>query len=171
MSGYYLKCDNNIIAGVGDKVTIYYKYNYPSDTGVIERITDRYVFLSTSTDEFNIKISKDIIDKVGYVCAVHRDDEMLTPNEVREKIGLDPIPDKVNHPSHYKSETGLEAIDAIEAFTFDLKGIEAFDTGNALKYICRWKKKNGLEDLKKAQWYLNHLIKHVENLEKENELS
>ena len=102
---------------------------------------------------------------------MHRDDEMLTPNEVREKTGLDPIPDKVNHPSHYKSETGLEAIDVIEAFTFDLNGIEAFDTGNTLKYICRWKKKNGLEDLKKAQWYLNHLIKHVENLEKENELS
>ena len=171
MSMYYLKCSNNTIAGVGDKVTIYYKYDYPSDTGVIERITDRYVFLSTSTDEFNIRISKDIITKVRYICTVHRDDEILTPNEVREKIGLDPIPDKVNHPSHYKSETGLEAIDVIEAFTFDLNGIEAFDTGNALKYICRWKKKNGLEDLKKAQWYLNHLIKHVENLEKENELS
>ena len=176
MSSRYLKCDNNIIAGVGDKVTIYYKYDYPSDTGVIEHITDRYVFLSTSTNEFNIRISKNNIAKVRYICTVHGDDEMLTPemltpNEVREKIGLDPIPDKVNHPLHYKSETGLEAIDVIEAFTFDLKGIEAFDTGNALKYICRWKNKNGLEDLKKAQWYLNHLIKHVENLEKENELS
>ena len=64
MSSCYLKCDNNIIAGVGDKVTIYYKYNYPSDTGVIEHITDRYVFLSTSTNEFNTRISKDIIDKV-----------------------------------------------------------------------------------------------------------
>lgn len=176
MSRYCLKCINDIIAGVGDKVTIYYKYDYRGDTGVIERITDRYVFLNTSTSEFNIKISKDIIDKVKYICTVHGNDEMLTPNEVREKIGLDPIldnikSDNINHPSHYKSETGLEAIDAIEAFTFDLKGIEAVDTGNVLKYICRWKKKNGLEDLKKAQWYLNHLIKHVENLEKENELS
>lgn len=70
----------------------------------------------------------------------------------------------VNHPDHYKSETGLEAIDVIEAFTFDLMGIEAVDTGNALKYLCRWKKKNGLEDLKKAKWYLEHLIKHVESL-------
>ena len=31
----------------------------------------------------------------------------------------------VSHPSHYQSETGLEVIDVIEAFTFDLKGIEA----------------------------------------------
>lgn len=76
--------------------------------------------------------------------------------------------DLVNHPAHYMSETGMEAIDVIEAFTFDLKGIEATDTGNVLKYMCRWKNKNGLQDLKKAKWYLEHLIKHVELLEKEN---
>ena len=40
----------------------------------------------------------------------------------------------VSHPSHYQSETGLEVIDVIEAFTFDLKGIEATDTGNIIKY-------------------------------------
>ena len=74
----------------------------------------------------------------------------------------------VEHPSHYISETGLETIDVIEAFTFDLKGIEATDTGNIIKYICRWKQKNGLQDLKKAMWYLNHLINHVEKIEKEN---
>lgn len=79
-----------------------------------------------------------------------------------------PKADMVNHPAHYKSETGLEVIDVIEAFTFDLKGIEATDTGNVIKYICRWNNKNGLEDLKKAQWYLNHLISHVEKMKKEN---
>lgn len=76
--------------------------------------------------------------------------------------------DIVNHPDHYKSETGMEVIDVIEAFTFDLDGIEAFDTGNIIKYICRWKKKNGIQDLKKAKWYLEHLINHAEKLEKEN---
>ena len=74
----------------------------------------------------------------------------------------------VSQPPHYQSETGLEVIDVIEAFTFDLQGIEAIDTGNILKYICRWRKKNGLQDLKKAKWYLEHLIKHVEKLEKGN---
>ena len=43
----------------------------------------------------------------------------------------------VSHPSHYQSESGLEVIDVIEAFTSDLKGIEATDTGNVLKYMCR----------------------------------
>lgn len=74
----------------------------------------------------------------------------------------------VNHPPHYISETGIETIDVIEAFTFDLKGMEAVCTANILKYICRWKNKNGLQDLKKAQWYLDRLIEHVENLKKEN---
>ena len=77
----------------------------------------------------------------------------------------------VSHPSHYQSKTGLEVIDVIEAFTSDLKGIEATDTGNILKYMCRWKNKNGLQDLKKANWYLTHLIEHIENNKKENELS
>lgn len=76
--------------------------------------------------------------------------------------------DMVSHPPHYQSETGLEVIDVIEAFTADLKGIEATDTGNILKYMCRWNHKNGLEDLNKARWYLDHLIEHVENTKKEN---
>ena len=75
----------------------------------------------------------------------------------------------VSHPQHYQSNTGLEVIDVIEAFTFDLTGIEAVDTANVIKYICRWSKKNGVQDLKKAKWYLEHLINHVEKLEKENE--
>ena len=74
----------------------------------------------------------------------------------------------VSHPALYYSETGLEVIDVIEAFTFDLKGIEATDTGNVLKYMCRWKNKNGVQDLEKARWYLEHLIDHVKLLEEEN---
>lgn len=84
------------------------------------------------------------------------------------KVSSETKVDMVNHPSHYQSETGLEVFDVIEAFTFDLKGIEAVDTGNVIKYICRWKKKNGLEDLEKARWYLNRLIDHVQKLEEEN---
>lgn len=71
-------------------------------------------------------------------------------------------PDMVNHPPHYISESGIEVIDVIKAFTKDLKGFEATDTGNVIKYILRWKHKNGIEDLKKAQWYLNDLITELE---------
>ncbi|WP_407450057.1 DUF3310 domain-containing protein [Fibrobacter sp.] len=76
--------------------------------------------------------------------------------------GKKPV-DMVNHPPHYQSKSGLEVINVIEAFTADLKGIEATDTGNIIKYILRWPNKNGLEDLKKARFYINHLINHIEN--------
>ena len=71
--------------------------------------------------------------------------------------------DNVNHPKHYQSKNGLEVIDVIDAFTDDLTGMEAVCTGNALKYICRWKNKNGIEDIKKAIWYPNKLIEVKEN--------
>ena len=69
---------------------------------------------------------------------------------------------RVAHPAHYQTSNGLETIDVMEAFTEDMAGYEAVCTSNVLKYICRWKKKNGLEDLKKAEWYLKRLIEHIE---------
>lgn len=66
--------------------------------------------------------------------------------------------DNVNHPTHYTSGE-IECIDAIEAATQGLTGIEAVCTGNAIKYLWRWKLKNGSEDLQKARWYIDHLIK------------
>jgi len=69
--------------------------------------------------------------------------------------------DNVNHPTHYTAG-GIECIDALAAATAGLEGIEAVDTANAIKYLWRWKHKNGAEDLKKAQWYINHLIKQLE---------
>ena len=69
--------------------------------------------------------------------------------------------DSVNHPSHY-TQGGIECIDAIEAAVTGLIGIEAVLTAQIIKYIWRWKHKNGLEDLNKALWYLQKLIKTVE---------
>lgn len=71
----------------------------------------------------------------------------------------------VSHPSHYQTASGLEAIDVIEAFTDGLNGIEAVDTGNAIKYILRWKHKNGVQDIEKAIWYLTHLLSVLKNKE------
>lgn len=79
--------------------------------------------------------------------------------------GTESMDDPVNHPDHYQTKSGLETIQVIEAFTDGLEGIEAVCTANVIKYICRWKKKNGFQDLKKAQWYLNKLINHVEEKE------
>ena len=70
--------------------------------------------------------------------------------------------DYLVNPKHYKSDKGLECIDCIEGVVEGLTGIEATDTGNIMKYLWRWKNKDGVNDLKKAQWYINHLIAHVE---------
>ncbi|MGF7049134.1 hypothetical protein J2T13_003642 [Paenibacillus sp. DS2015] len=65
--------------------------------------------------------------------------------------------DNVNHPVHYTAGD-IECIDAIKAAVTGLIGIEAYNTGAAIKYLWSWKKKNGVEDLQKAQWYINRLI-------------
>lgn len=65
--------------------------------------------------------------------------------------------DTINHPSHYTAGK-VECIDAIESATEELTRIEAVCTGNVIKYLWRWKKKNGIEDLRKARWYLEKLI-------------
>jgi hypothetical protein len=63
--------------------------------------------------------------------------------------------DLVNDPPHYKSESGLESIQVIEAF--DL----GFNLGNAVKYILRCNKKgNKIQDLDKAIWYLKREIEN-----------
>lgn len=72
-------------------------------------------------------------------------------------IPADKQADVVNHPAHYTAG-GIECIDAIAAATTGLEGIEAACTANAIKYLWRWKHKNGLEDLRKARWYINHLL-------------
>ena len=72
------------------------------------------------------------------------------------------VKDNVNHPSHY-TQGSIECIDAIAEATKGLFGIEAVCIGNIFKYLWRWKFKNGLEDLEKAEWYLKRLIKEVKN--------
>lgn len=68
--------------------------------------------------------------------------------------------ERVNHPPHYNAG-GIECIDALEAATSGLQGIEAFCTANAIKYLWRWKLKNGEEDLQKAVWYINRIIQRA----------
>lgn len=70
--------------------------------------------------------------------------------------------DMVNHPSHY-TQGGIECIDCIKSATVGKVGIESFCVGNAIKYLFRYEEKNGIEDVKKARWYIDRLIKELEN--------
>ena len=67
--------------------------------------------------------------------------------------------DMVDSPPHY-NQAGIECIDAIVAATGE--GFEYYLQGNIMKYVWRYRYKNGTEDLKKARWYLDKLITEVE---------
>ena len=73
------------------------------------------------------------------------------------------IDDRVNSPSHY-TKGKQEVIDIIEDAINDAPSMPAaMSQGQVLKYMLRcWLKDNPLEDLKKARWYLNRLINHLE---------
>lgn len=70
-------------------------------------------------------------------------------------------PDNVNHPDHY-NQGGIECIDYIKQQLGDT--FDAYCQGNVIKYLHRWRYKNGLEDLRKAQWYLNAMVTAVEEI-------
>lgn len=64
--------------------------------------------------------------------------------------------DTVNKPAHY-NQSGIECIVAIEA-SMSNEQFCGYLKGNIIKYMWRYEDKNKIEDLKKAQWYLNKLI-------------
>ena len=70
--------------------------------------------------------------------------------------------DKVNHPDHYQNIAGVEAIDILNDVVKDLPGTQAALLWNSMKYLFRFQKKNGLDDLKKARNYLDYLIADME---------
>ena len=89
-------------------------------------------------------------------------DQAACENTQDNCCGKESNVDMVNHPSHY-TQGGIECIDALKAATVSKTGIEAVCTANAIKYLWRYEEKNGIEDVKKARWYIDRLIKELEN--------
>lgn len=93
------------------------------------------------------------------------EDEMLAADLERFKRKVDERfqkSDNVNHPKHY-TQGGIECIDAIKAATVGKSGVEAVCVANVVKYLWRYEEKNGVEDVKKARWYLERLISELES--------
>ena len=79
-----------------------------------------------------------------------------------EEVKMDEnVPDMVNHPQHY-TQGGIECIDALKAATVGKRGIEAVCVANVIKYLWRYEKKNGIEDVRKAKFYIERLLKELE---------
>lgn len=68
--------------------------------------------------------------------------------------------DPVNAPGHYTSG-GIETIDYMRAKMTD-EQFEGYLKGNIIKYVSRYEMKNGVQDVRKAEWYIKRLINHLE---------
>lgn len=75
--------------------------------------------------------------------------------------------DNIN-PHHYRKGK-IECIDAIESATTGKTGFEGALVANIIKYLWRYEEKNGLEDVKKTQWYINKLVQAVQEREENND--
>jgi transcriptional regulator with XRE-family HTH domain len=84
------------------------------------------------------------------------DGPYILPNEIVKLMPMPKEEDNVNHPAHY-TQGGIECIEAIKA-SMTASEFRGYLKGNAMKYMWRYQLKNGVEDLRKAQWYLNRLI-------------
>lgn len=89
------------------------------------------------------------------------DYELIGQREPVESSHPNPVHDNINHPLRY-TKGDVECIDAIKAATVGKTGIEAVDVGHVIRYLWRYEEKDGLESVKKAQWYIEHLIKQLE---------
>ena len=86
---------------------------------------------------------------------VDREEEKNTTRDT-EQVEVD----KVNSPPHYNNG-GMECIDYIQQQLDE--HFSSYCQGNVIKYLHRWRYKNGVEDLKKAEWYLKAMIRDIEN--------
>ncbi len=87
--------------------------------------------------------------------------DRYTDNRAPREVIAPPENDPVNQPAHYKHSGDIECIDGIEAMLTKEEFI-GYLRGNSLKYRWRYPYKNGTEDLKKAAWYEERLLKTLE---------
>ena len=88
-------------------------------------------------------------------------DHVFKNNDAELNIEPENNPDMVSHPKHY-AQGDIECIDALKAATVGKRGIEAVCVANVIKYLWRYEEKNGIEDVRKAKWYIERLLKELE---------
>lgn len=113
-----------------------------------------------SEKEINARVNGSTDDDPDY-CAHSYEQNGFCPEcgNTKTTVSAERMTDNIN-PSHYK-KGGIECVEAIKAATVGKTGIEAVCTANVIKYVWRYEDKNGVEDLRKALWYLERLIKEV----------
>jgi Protein of unknwon function (DUF3310). len=103
------------------------------------------------------KIEGYIVDSVEIIAERRKVDDLRSRTN---DANLQQAFDTVQRPVHY-NQSGIECIDAIAAAVKGKSGIEAACVANVIKYLWRYELKNGVEDVRKAQWYLDRLVKEL----------
>ena len=137
-----------------------------NNTAIIESMPfQRY----TVTDDNYFDYWNDYMENKTEYIGIKRqsnDVQQRKRGELNISVGMKTVPsdtnDTVNKPSHY-TYGKIETIEIVEQVTATYPVKIAFSIGNALKYISRAPFKNGVEDLKKAAWYLDRAIKKCED--------
>lgn len=103
----------------------------------------------------HISLLLDFINKYLETPKAQRDQEVY---DIYNRYGETEAPARdAIKPLHYVVNNGLQTIDLIEGMMTDHQA-KGFLIGNIIKYLSRYERKNGVEDLKKAKWYLERLI-------------
>ena len=139
---YGIDCSEymRLLGDHGAKV-IWQRPAYPEDLPFMDSINDQYAEIEQVRQAIKVK-SDHMVDAMSFGI-----------------MGVS-AKDNVNRPSHY-TKGKVECIDAIESATVGKTGIDAVCVANVIKYLWRYEEKNGLEDIKKAQWYLQKLIENT----------
>ena len=119
----------------------------------VKATTTLYVKSPLSAEEFEKQLKALLPQKLAL--------EPLPKEDRAIKMPESSKPDNVNHPKHY-CKGGVESIDFVRAAVSNLSGFEAVCVANIIKYMWRYKEKNGLEDVMKAAKYLEWLQEEVE---------
>ena len=152
--------------------------SHPDDKEIVKTVEDKLKRISEAPEQKPLVPPKNVEVTTTFCAKAPISAEELEKHIkalLPQKLALEPLPkedraikmpesskpDNMNHPRHY-CKGGIECIDAIRAAVSDLQGVEAVYAGNVIKYVWRYKGKNGLEDLKKAKHYLEWLIESLE---------
>lgn len=122
---------------------------------------DGNVIFTVKDGDANVFHSMDVFEKVGERGNSREYDEIFYPELTEIKDLHEQETDMVNHPKHYKIKglDGLEVIDVIDAIAGELEdGKEAHYIATSLAYLMRQHKKNGIQDVEKAIWYLQRMV-------------
>ena len=139
---------------VGDKV-VFTHYENEDEWEKVYGVDVMDVVTVAEVDDYNA-------DKTYRVITKTKDSLFVYENQLKHctEDNSNEDQDVVNNPNHYTSG-GIECIDAMQA-SLPPEQFKGFLRGNVQKYCWRCDKKNGLEDLKKASWYLDKLIETIE---------